>query len=128
MRRVLLTAFFLLVIASALAQSRRHVPQPVSDANSPDPQFTSRRNSRPTPEEERLQKEFEKGLNKERYKNLKKDTDHLLELATQLKEHVDKAGENVLSLEVTKKAEEIEKLSKKIRERMLENYKSPTAP
>ena len=56
--------------------------------------------------------------NKERQAALKKDTDKLLELATQLKEYVDKTDENMLSLDVIKKAEEIEKLSKSVKEKM----------
>ena len=56
--------------------------------------------------------------NQARQAALKKDTDKLLQLATELKEYVDKTNENVLSLEVIKKAEEIEKLSKSVKEKM----------
>jgi hypothetical protein len=53
-----------------------------------------------------------------RYKQLKADTDKLLELATELKTSVDKTNEHVLSLDVVKKAEEIEKLAKHIKTNM----------
>ncbi len=53
-----------------------------------------------------------------RQKQLKEDTGKLLELATELKTSVDKTNENVLSLEVVKKAEEIEKLAKQIKTNM----------
>lgn len=66
----------------------------------------------------RLEKEAAKKWNKERHAALKKDTDKLLELATQLKQQVDKSNENILSLDVVKKAEEIEKLAHSVREKM----------
>jgi hypothetical protein len=42
----------------------------------------------------------------------------LLALATELKDYVDKSNEHVLSLDVVKKAEEIEKLAHHVREKM----------
>jgi hypothetical protein len=55
---------------------------------------------------------------KGRYDNLKRDSEKLLELATELKQYVDKSGENTMSLEVIRKCEEIEKLSKSVRTKM----------
>ncbi|MBI3895637.1 MAG: hypothetical protein HY313_06870 [Acidobacteria bacterium] len=52
------------------------------------------------------------------YEQLQKDTDELVKLTTELKAEVDKANEDTLSLSVIKKAEEIEKLAEKIRNRM----------
>jgi hypothetical protein len=49
---------------------------------------------------------------------LKRDSEKLLELATELKQYVDKSGENVLSMDVIKKCDEIEKLSKSVRGKM----------
>ena len=49
---------------------------------------------------------------------LKSDTDKLLKLAVDLKNYVDKSNENVLSLEVLKKAEEIEKLAHSVKDKM----------
>ncbi len=66
----------------------------------------------------RLQKEQENKRNKDRHEALKKDTDRLLELATELKMYVDKSNENTLSLEVIKKAETIEKLAHSVKEKM----------
>lgn len=59
--------------------------------------------------------------NKERQSSLKKDTDQLLQLATELKQSVDKTNEHVLSLDVIKKTEAVEKLAKSIREKMRAN-------
>jgi len=54
----------------------------------------------------------------ERHADLKRDTDKLLKLATELKEYVDKSNENVLSLNVLKKAEQIEKLAHSVKDKM----------
>ena len=58
----------------------------------------------------------------ERQAKLKQDTDKLLALAAELKQHVDKTGPNVLSLDVIKKAQEIEKLAKSVREKMRDAF------
>jgi hypothetical protein len=70
------------------------------------------------PERERLERDMEKQRNKERQAALKQDTDKLLKLATELKQYVDKTNENVMSLDVIKKADEIEKLAKSVRDKM----------
>ena len=67
--------------------------------------------------EERQYKE----LNKKRQQEIHADTEKLFQLATELKAAVDKTNENVLSLDVVRKAEEVEKLAKKVREKMKEN-------
>ena len=69
----------------------------------------------------RLEREAQKKMNKERQEKLKHDTDELLKLATELKEYVDKTNENILSLNVVKKAEQIEKLAHSVKEKMRDN-------
>ena len=71
-----------------------------------------------TPEQEHLEHDRAKRMNKERFDSLKRDTDKLLELATELKQNVDRANENTLSLDVIRKADEIDKLAKQVREKM----------
>ena len=66
----------------------------------------------------RAEKEMAKRANQERQAQLKRDTDQLLELATQLKMYVDRTNENVLSLDVIKKADQIEKLAHNVKEKM----------
>lgn len=63
-------------------------------------------------------KEMAKKRNEQRQQELKKDTDKLLELATELKQYVDKTNENIISLDVIKKAEQIEKLAHAVKEKM----------
>jgi hypothetical protein len=67
---------------------------------------------------DKLAREMAKKANLERQASLKADTAKLLKLSTELKDYVDKTNENVLSMEVLKKAEEIEKLAKSVKEKM----------
>jgi hypothetical protein len=60
----------------------------------------------------------EEARSTERQKRLVADTDKLLALATDLKEQVDKTNKNILSIDVIKKADEIEKLAHSVKERM----------
>jgi len=55
---------------------------------------------------------------KESFEQTQKDTTELYDLAAELKEEVEKADENTLSISVIKKAETIEKLAEKIKNRM----------
>jgi hypothetical protein len=66
----------------------------------------------------RLAHDMEKKAAKERVTALKNDTDKLLKLSIELKSYVDKSDENVLSVNVVKKAEEIEKLAKSVKDKM----------
>src|SRR5260221_10557931 len=59
-----------------------------------------------------------KAILEERQKNIKKDVEKLYDLASQLKTEVEKTDSTtVLSLAMLKKAEEIEKLAKQIKDR-----------
>ncbi len=60
----------------------------------------------------------EKARNLERQRRLVADTQRLLQLATELKAEVDKTNQNILSVDVVKKAEEIERLAKSVKDRM----------
>ena len=62
--------------------------------------------------------EQEKMRVSERQKKLVEDTDKLLTLTTALKEQVDESDKNILSLDMMKKAEEIEKLAHSVKERI----------
>jgi len=57
----------------------------------------------------------------ERQKRLVEDMDKLLVLTTALKEQVDQSNKDILSVDMIKKAEEIEKLAKSVREKMIAN-------
>ncbi len=67
---------------------------------------------------EQMEKDMAKRANQQRQDNLRRDADRLLKLATELKQYVDRSNEHVLSIEVVRKAEEIEKLAHSVKEKM----------
>ncbi len=69
----------------------------------------------------KLERDLAKKANRDRQAQLQRDTDSLLKLANELKQYVDKSNENTLSLDVVKKAEEIEKLAHSVKEKMKAN-------
>ena len=79
----------------------------------------------PDPSQDKWERQRKKARNEERQKDLKEDTEKLLQLATELKNQVDKTNENTLSVDVIRKTEEIEKLAKKVREKMKADYMMP---
>jgi hypothetical protein len=70
------------------------------------------------PAQQQIARDMAKRANEDRQKLIKNDTDKLVKLAAELKEYVDKSNENVLSMDVVKKAEEIEKLAHSVKEKM----------
>jgi hypothetical protein len=101
---------FTALVPNCAAQLQSHplVPgsrEPISDA--PDDVW-----------QQQQRKDMEKKANLQRQEEIKKDSEKLLELATELKQSVDKSSENTLSLDVIKKAEQIEKLAKTVKEKM----------
>jgi hypothetical protein len=82
-----------------------------------DPQFGKRRNHDQAAELA-AEKQRERALSTQRYEQVKRDADRLLQLATELKLSVDKSGQNVLALDVVRKADEIEKLAHSVRAKM----------
>jgi TolA-binding protein len=110
---------YLVLVLMALSFS-----SPVVAQNSRIPPSQLPENQAPSPEDEarsKLEKEMAKKANQDRQAALRKDTDRLLKLATELKEYVDKTNENMLSMNVVKKAEEIEKLAHSVKDKMKGN-------
>jgi len=70
------------------------------------------------PQRARMLAQAVKMGNEDRHKRLEADTDKLLALSTELKAEVDKAKKDELSLDVVRKAAEIEKLAHDVKERM----------
>ena len=58
----------------------------------------------------------------ERQAALRRDTEKLLSLAAELKQNVDRTDRNILSMDVIKKAQEIEKLAKSVKDKMKDAY------
>ena len=113
----------IILLCTSTAFAAQVIPAKVAAAQI-DAQYGRHRNQQ-SPDEIRMERERIKGLNKDRQKKLKEDTDKLLQLATELKEYVDKTNENILSLDVIKKTDEIEKLAKSVREKMKTYYEEP---
>ncbi|HEY7353828.1 MAG TPA: hypothetical protein VH596_13760 [Terriglobales bacterium] len=109
--------FICLTFALALTQNLRsqQMPLPPAIANP----HGEEPNNHGVPLE--IQRQMQKKANEQRQAEIKRDTDRLLKLSTELKEYVDKSNENVLSLDVMKKAEEIEKLARSVKNKMRGN-------
>lgn len=108
---------FLLALETSPAQQQAPLPPIVPPARQPD-------NGSTLPSD--MQRRMAKEANQQRQTELKRDTDKLLKLSTELKEYVDKSNENVLSLDVIKKAEEIEKLAHSVKTKMRGDNLSPS--
>lgn len=78
------------------------------------------------PSAKEMQDRMFKAANKKRQQDIREETDKLFGLATELKAAVDKSDENMLSLDVVRKADEVEKLAKKVKEKMKEAIGPPT--
>ena len=78
-----------------------------------------------TQQEHEMEERRAREANKKRQEEIRNDTLKLYQLATELKDAVDKTNENMLSLDVVKKADEVEKLAKKVKEKMREGTATP---
>lgn len=81
--------------------------------------------SRQDPAQKEMQDRMMKEANKKRQQDIREETDKLFQLATELKAAVDKTNENMLSLDVVRKAEEVEKLARKVKDKMKEAVGPP---
>jgi spore coat polysaccharide biosynthesis protein SpsF (cytidylyltransferase family) len=71
---------------------------------------------------QQLQQELVARAIADRQSQLRLDTEKLVALAAELKQHVDKNNANILSMDVIKKAQEIQKLAKSVQDRMRNAY------
>jgi membrane protein involved in colicin uptake len=117
--RLLVTVIVLLILALSFSSIQAQNPGLPSSPQLPAPSDPT------TPAEDaarsKLERDMAKKANQERQIALKRDTEKLLKLSTELKEYVDKTNENMLSLDVVKKAEEIEKLAHSVKTKMKGN-------
>jgi hypothetical protein len=112
---ITIVSFFLLPYAHAQLGSTAQQQQPGAP---PIYQGQTDQNRQEDEWEAQQRKAMAKKYNLQRQQDIKKDTEKLLELATELKQAVDKSDENTLSMDVVKKAEQIEKLAKSVKEKM----------
>ena len=81
--------------------------------------------TRQDPAQKEMQDRMTREANKKRQQDIRDDTDKLFQLATELKAAVDKTNENLLSLDVVRKADEVEKLARKVKEKMKDAVGTP---
>ena len=110
---VLAILFFALLSLREMKGQTNQFPPSGSNSQSQGPQDD---------ELKKWKKDAIKKANKERQEDIQRDAEKLLKLATELKEYVGKTDENVLSINVVKKAEEIEKLAHSVKEKMKTSY------
>jgi hypothetical protein len=94
-------------------------------AATPAPAASLQIETRQDPAQKEMQERMAREANKKRQQDIREETDKLFQLATELKAAVDKTNENLLSLDVVRKAEEVEKLAKKVKEKMKESVGPP---
>jgi hypothetical protein len=113
--------FFLSGVAATLAGTRALLARDQGQRREPShvPQIPDASNSSGTEDIPLPPRANPKVQLKEDQKELRRDVDHLLQLAKDLKDESDKTPEtDVLSLSLVKKAEDIEKLARQIRDRI----------
>lgn len=111
----------LLVTLMVLTLSAAHMAAQVVDPSQTSDASVSAGQQQRTPDNPfslQQKRDLVKKQNELREQEIKKDTDKLLELATELKQYVDKTNENIISLDVIRKAEQIEKLAKSVKDKM----------
>ncbi|HWS18762.1 MAG TPA: hypothetical protein VN223_12130 [Candidatus Elarobacter sp.] len=98
---------------------------PAFAATTPPPAVAPQVETRQDPAQKEMQERMAREANKKRQQDIREETDKLFQLATELKAAVDKSNENLLSLDVVRKADEVEKLAKKVKEKMKESVGPP---
>ncbi len=106
-----------LVAAGSLAGLRTISAAQLQPSVTPSPTFGEPPDPNDPMQHQRMEK-MEKARNAQRQEQLERDTNKLFDLAKDLKDQVDKSNKDTLSVDVVKKAAEIEKLAKSVKERM----------
>ena len=114
-RAICATLLLLLAMTTVLADAQFTQAPPTPQF--PPPPGTEQQQPK-TPMEQQVDREAARQRNLQRQQDIKRDTEKLLELATELKQYVDKTNENIISLDVIRKADQIEKLAKSVKEKM----------
>jgi len=110
-----LAALFFCCPIAARGQNDGHIHVPDAVQQGPD--------TRPVPirSGDEMDQEAAARMRDMRQEEIKSDTAKLYELSGELKQYVDKNDQNVLSLDMVKKAQEIEKLAHSVRKKIQEN-------
>ena len=119
-RKSIVLLVVLLIVAGLKMPAVHALPAPQSQMRQPP--------LNPSPMEREMAERRAREANKQRQEEIRSDTQKLFQLATELKDAVDKTNENMLSLDVVKKADAVEKLAKKVKEKMREGTATPPPP
>jgi hypothetical protein len=111
---VILSACLGLVNLSAAQNGQIHLPPMVSQGPGA--------SSVPVVTQTEQDRERAYKLAAERQEQIRRDTDKLAQLTSELKEYVDKSDNTILSAEMISKAATIEKLAKSVKNKMKERY------
>jgi hypothetical protein len=126
MLRYLLIASFLLSLAAGRGNaqigntnSAPHPPVPPSWPMDPSGNPPATDGNAPRNPAERMRMEAMNKSNAKRQQQASADADKLLQLATQLKEEISQMNANTLPVQTIKKAQEIEKLAKSVKNNLM---------
>jgi len=72
----------------------------------------------PTTSGDDIQKAQAQAANLQRQAEIRRDTEKMLQLTSELKDYLEKSGQNVMSMDAIKKAEQIEKLARGVKSKM----------
>jgi hypothetical protein len=114
--RLVVIGCFLFFALSSQGQSAGQIPSQPAPGQMPSGPVTPGEPRNPM--EDKMLHQRLKSLNEQRQKQLVDDTNRLLALATELKKEVDKSNKDTLSISVIRKAEQIEKLAKSVKDKM----------
>ncbi len=117
--RVVMVGFVVIALSGTVARTQKVGPGQMPSSLSADDPFgqTSSKGKLDEPLANTSEKQAAM-RNDERQKRLVSDTEKLLALATELHQDVGKTDKHILSVDVVKRAEEIEKLARSVKERM----------
>ena len=104
-------ALLALLAAATLASAQQiHLPPAVSQSQSMGNVPVTSGNS--------VQQQQAKAANEQRQVEIKRDTEKMFQLTAELKESLEKSGQNVMSMDDLKKVEQIEKLAHGVKSKM----------
>jgi hypothetical protein len=122
LKYVVVLILSLALFAQPAKSQLRAVPASVQQRQKVAAEREATNNALSSDQHQLLQQELIARAVADRQSQLRLDTEKLVALTAELKQHVDKAGANVLSMDVIKKAQEIQKLAKSVQDKMRNAY------
>jgi hypothetical protein len=119
---VVILILSLTLFAQTAKSQLRAVPESVQQRQKIAAEREATNNSLSSDPHQLLQQELIARAVADRQLQLRLDTEKLVALTAELKQRVDKAGANILSMDVIKKAQEIQKLAKSVQDKMRNAY------